>query len=242
MPKKAFGVAQTLQVYFSPKYLISAHHETPKHLPIRNRDLQIVYPEPDFNPDLEVYCVPLDFRIEAMGAEEAMKVIEDLMEEFCFKDYDSQNPDPNHCQSRVHMLARLITPYCRGIMGFECPSPFIHLPRQPAPRRQRLRQRHRSNHLPGAQLRRCADRRSKRNRTAHMTYGESGRREVHWANCQHTVDDPNFIQTQTSRTINGRRLGSNTAESDRILPNEVQHSLSLNTSTGFREDVPPGPV
>src|SRR5258708_21193243 len=81
-------------------------------MPIRDKDMKIVYPKPGYNPELEVYCVPLDFEIEIMTPEEGKKVIDEAFKDFCFKGYDPKNPDPDHCQSRVHMVARFLTPWC----------------------------------------------------------------------------------------------------------------------------------
>jgi hypothetical protein len=49
----------------------------------------------------------------------------------------------------------------------------------------------------------------------------AGRRMMHFANCQHHLNDPGFIQAITGPTINARSLGTNDAKSDLELPNEI---------------------
>jgi hypothetical protein len=67
----------------------------------------------------------------------------------------------------------------------------------------------------------------------------SGRRQMHFANCQVYLDDQYFIQAITNTTFRARMLGATTAESDLELPNEIEFSFSGNMGLTWKEDLTP---
>ena len=72
-----------------------------------------------------------------------------------------------------------------------------------------------------------------------MAAARSGRRFMHFSNCQEHLQDPYLTQALTNPVINGRRLGSNDASSDLSVPNEIDFSLSANVGHTYREDFEP---
>ena len=61
---------------------------------------------------------------------------------------------------------------------------------------------------------------------------------MHFSNCQVYLQDEYLIQAITNQVIGGRRLGSDSAESDSNIPNEIEFSLSANIGHTYREDLP----
>src|SRR5260221_3540237 len=62
---------------------------------------------------------------------------------------------------------------------------------------------------------------------------------MHFANCQHHLNDPYLIQAITDQTLHGRALGSNEARSHLSLSNEIDYSIPSNVGLTYREDVEP---
>ena len=62
---------------------------------------------------------------------------------------------------------------------------------------------------------------------------------MHFANCQHHLDDSAFIQAITGPTLNARSLGATDGKSDLELPNEIDYSFSANVGFTYREDIEP---
>lgn len=143
-------------------------------------------------------------------------------------------------QSAVHAIARLLTPYCRGIMGFDHRPPVWHY--------QANRPRAGKDYLAAiaplifegvftedAPLGTKSDETRKR-LTAAM---RSGRRTMHFANCQGHLDDEEFIGATTASVRGDRNLGSNGGEADLTLANEIEFSLSANLGLTYRADMEP---
>jgi hypothetical protein len=197
-------------------------------IPIRVKDGRYIYPKPGYNPDLGVYCNPNAPEVKSIGVEEAKKVIEEVYGEFCFRD----------AQSKTHAIARLLTPYLRGVIGFRERIPFWYF----------------DGNRPGAGKDYC-------NGVTQLVYqGEvfedmplgnnpaetskrivsalsAGRRMMHFANNQGHLDDEYFIAAVTNKKICGRRLGSNDGSADLELHNEIDYSISANTGLTVREDI-----
>jgi hypothetical protein len=191
---------------------------------------ELVAPEPGFNRKLGIYCRPNAPKIRKMDIERARTLIEQALIGFLFKNK----------QAKVHAVARLITPYARGLIGFteRLPLWFFNANRPRAGK----------DYLAGiaqiiylgyafedAPLARNSEETSKRIIAALR----SGRRMVHFANCQGHIGDAFLIQAITAKTIYGRALGSNSANSDLELPNEIEFSISANIGLTYREDLEP---
>ena len=165
-----------------------------------------------------------------MPFERAIELLKEAHADFGWKDG----------QSLVHALARCITPFCRGLMGWDARFPLWHYSGN--------RPRAGKDYLAGVtQLlyegRTCEDapleRESEETRkriTAAMT---AGRRSMHFANCQGYIQDAAFIGAITSKTFGARNLGSTEAKADLTMPNEIEFSISANVGLTFREDVEP---
>ena len=84
-------------------------------LPFRPRDSKrLIYPSKGYDPRFLTYLVddaPLD---------RALEVIEWVHREFCF----------TNDQSRIHAIARFITPFARGILGWTYEGAAVALLRE----------------------------------------------------------------------------------------------------------------
>jgi hypothetical protein len=198
--------------------------------PIRKPDGEIIFPKPGFNRSLGIYCDPRAPEITEMPLDQAIEVIEKAIAGFCWK----------IPQSKIHAIARMLTPYARGVMGFSERMPLWYFvgnrPRCGKDYLNGITQIVYLGHaFEDAPITDNYEETSKRIVSALR----AGRRMMHFANCQHHLNDPGFIQAITGPTINARSLGSNDAKSDLELPNEIDYSLSANVGLTYREDVEP---
>ena len=190
----------------------------------------IVFPDPGYDPRFSTYLDPKAPEICDVSFDRAIALFTELHADFGWKD----------SQSHVHALARLITPYCRGLMGWQARFPFWHFCGN--------RPRAGKDYLAGvtqllyegytcedAPLERESEETRKRITAALM----SGRRTVHFANCQGYIQDAVLTQAITSNTFAARNLGSTGAGADLKLPNEIEFSMSANVGLTFREDIEP---
>lgn len=83
-------------------------------VPIRTKAGKIVYPNAGFNKSLGIYCSPDAPAITLLPLDKAREVIEITLSGFCWKDE----------QSKVHAIARLLSSYGRGLMGFHARGPL----------------------------------------------------------------------------------------------------------------------
>jgi hypothetical protein len=198
-------------------------------IPVMTKNGKHIYPKDGYNPSLGVYIIsPEDVEIKIIDPLEARAVIENMFAEFCFRDE----------QSKIHAIARLLTPYLRGIIGFSERIPFWYF----------------DGNRPGAGKDYCngvsqivylgqyfedlpiSDNPEETNKRI-VAALSAGRRAMHFANCQGHLDDKFFIAAVTNKKICGRRLGSNDASADLELRNEVDYSISANIGLTVREDV-----
>lgn len=199
-------------------------------LPIRTPGDGIVFPETGYDPRFRSYLDPEAPRIRPMPFERAVELLQEVHAEFGWKDG----------QSLVHALARIITPFCRGLMGWDARFPLWHFSGN--------RPRAGKDYLAGItqilyEGRTCEDapleRESEETRKRITAALMAGRRSMHFANCQGYIQDAAFIGAITSKTFAARNLGSTEAKADLTLPNEIEFSLSANVGLTFREDVEP---
>ena len=201
----------------------------PIRLPIRLRE-SIVFPEPGHDPRFSTYLDPKAPEICDVPFDRAIELLTEVHADFGLK-------DP---QSLVHALARLITPYCRGLMGWHARFPFWHFcgnrPRAGkdylAAVTQLLYEGHTCEDAP-------LERQSEETRKRITATLMSGRRMMHFANCQGYIQDAVLTQAITSSTFAARNLGSTDARADLKLPNEIEFSMSANVGLTFREDIEP---
>ena len=199
-------------------------------LPILLPSGEIVFPTTGYDPRFKSYLDPNAPRIRPMAFEKALELIHEAHADFGWKDE----------QSLTHAIARFITPFCRGIMGWDARFPLWHFSGN--------RPRAGKDYLAGVtQLtyegRTCEDapleRESEETRKRITAALHAGRRGIHFANCQGHIQDAAFIGAITSKTFAARNLGSTDAKADLILPNEIEFSISANIGLTFREDVEP---
>jgi hypothetical protein len=199
-------------------------------LPIRKANNEVVMPQPGYNRELKVYLAPNAPKVQEIPLEKALTIIASAYVGFGFKNE----------QSRVHAIARLLTPYARGIMGFAKRVPlWFYLGNRPRAGKDYCNGIAQIVYLgrpfEDASLGNNPEETRKRITAALL----SGRRQVHFANCQGYIDDRNFIQAITAPVWNDRRLGSNGAESDLSIPNEIEYSISANVGVTYRDDIEP---
>jgi DNA polymerase-1 len=191
---------------------------------------EILFPKTGYDPRFRSYCppdapVPLE-----IGLDEARRILRDVHSEFCWKDE----------QSVIHAIARMITPYCRGIMGWSAKTPlWFYCANRPRAGKDYLagvtQILYEGKACEDAPIGKDSEETRKRITTALM----SGRRSMHFANCQEYLQDQCFIGAITSKTFAARNLGSTDAKADLILANEIEFSVSANVGLTFREDIEP---
>ena len=199
-------------------------------IPIKKQDGSVITPKRGFNRKLGIYCNPQSPQISEISLKRAKEVLDETLEGFAWK----------NDQSKVHAIARILTPYARGIMGFHARPPLWYF--------NGNRPRAGKDYLAGvaqivylghafedASLGEDSEETRKRITAAIV----SGRRMMHFANCQGFIESAPFIQAITAQVWRTRALGSTSAESDLELPNEIEYSISANVGLSYREDLEP---
>jgi hypothetical protein len=200
-------------------------------IPIKMNDGTVITPDPGFNSKLGIYCDPDTPEIDdKLSLDDAKKVLNSTLEGFSWKNN----------QSKVHAIARLLTPYGRGIMGFRARPPLWYYngnrPRAGKDYCAGIPQIVYLGHaFEDASLGDKSDEICKRITTAIV----SGRRMMHFANCQGYIESAHFIQAITAGIWRTRALGSTAATADLELPNEIDYSISANVGLTYREDMEP---
>ena len=154
-----------------------------------------------------------------MPLQKALSVLDHIHSEFCF----------TSDLSRTHAIARLLTPYARGILGQTTRVPFwFYCANRPRAGKDYLAaipllvyEGYAYEDLP---IGKESEETSKRIVAA----ARSGRHYMHFSNCQNHLQDPYLTQVITNQVIKGRSLGANSGASDLCLPNEMEFSMSGN--------------
>jgi hypothetical protein len=197
-------------------------------VPIRTINGDIIYPELGYNKSLQLYCDSHAPVVEELDHQRALDIIlKDVYGEFCFKDE----------QSKTHAVARLITPYVRGIMGFHVRTPLWWF----------------DGNRPGTGKDYCngvtqlvyqgrafedapVGENSEETRKRITAALVAGRRMMYFANCQHHLSDPTLLTAITDSVFRTRMLGATNAESDLEIINEMEFALSANMGITCKED------
>jgi hypothetical protein len=231
--EKTMSVVQARSLIENPFFisqLPKISRIAPVPLPILMRDGDIRMLRPGFNKELEIYCPLNSPPIQPLDIDQAREVLNFAHLGFEFK----------NAQSRTHAIARLLTPFFKGVIGFSEPLPCWYF--------NANRPRCGKDYLAGitqityegfafedAALGDDPEETRKR-----ITAGLlAGRRFFHFANCQGYLADKYFIQAITDRVWRDRLLGSNDAASDLQIINESEYSVSANQGLTYREDVEP---
>ena len=218
-----------------------ASHQLTNQLPIVQRvlatpipleDSENIYklPRPGYDARFFTITQPGAPKLKTMTIEDAKNLLITLHDGFCLADK----------QSGVHALARIITPYCRGIMGFDHRPPVWHYSaNRPRAGKDYLAGLahliYEGNYTEDAPIGKQPEETRKRITSAIR----SGRRFMHFANCQGNLDDENFIGATTKIGYGDRSLGSNSGAADLTMRNEIEFSFSGNQGITFRPDVEP---
>jgi hypothetical protein len=200
-------------------------------IPIRKDKGQIILPKPGYNPELEIFVDPYAPQISKMPVEEARRVIS----EEAYNGFFLKNK-----QSKVHAIARFITPYTRGLMGFQHRVPlWFYNANRPRAGKDYCAGVAQISYLGNAFEDAPLGDNPEETRKRITAALRAGRRQVHFANCQGYIDDEYFIAAITNSIWNDRSLGSNDAESDLHIPNETEFSMSANMGLTYKEDIEP---
>jgi hypothetical protein len=225
-------------VLISPQFLKHVPHvariiDVP--IPIRTKNDEIIFPKPGLNKEVGIFLNPNAPTLCEMPLEEAIQILEKAHSGFCWRNDNNEKLQ----QSKIHAFARILTPFARGLIGFNERVPlWFYDGNRPRCGKDYLagvsQIVYLSHAFEDAALSRNPEETHKRITAALR----NGRRFMHFANCQYTLDDPYLIQAITGTTYGSRALGSNEAEADLQLLNEIDYSLSANSIT-YREDVEP---
>jgi hypothetical protein len=164
-----------------------------------------------------------------MPIEEASKWIEVILSGFCFADD----------QSRTHAIARIFSPYLRGIIGWIHKHPlWLFLANRPRAGKDYLNGvaqiLYIGHAFEGAPLAESTDENRKYIGAALC----GGRRMINFANCQGFISCGNFMSLVTNSRMSMRQLGSNNADAYMELNNEADVSISGNVgSLTYKADV-----
>jgi hypothetical protein len=223
-------IAQLLEAPQFARQLPVVERILPVSLPILNANGEIVRAQLGYNPDICTYLHTNAPQMEQMTVEEAKQVLDDILGDFCFKSE----------QDRTHAIARLITPYARGLMGWTARVPlWLFTANRPRAGKDYLSGvtliLYTGEPLEDAPLEKSTEETRKR-LTAALA---SGRGFMHFANCQDELDDAMLMNVITNRVLCVRSLGDTSAKADLELPNEIDYSLSANTGIKYREDIGP---
>ena len=192
---------------------------------------RLIYPAKGYDPRFLTYLVEDAPEIdETFPLDRALEVIEWVHREFCF----------TNDQSRIHAIARFITPFARGILGWTTRVPLWHFCAN--------RPRAGKDYLSGVTLTLYEGmafedapigKESEETIKRIVSAARSGRRFIHFSNCQYFLHDQYLTQAITNRVIGARSLGANTGKSDLVLPNEMEYSISSQVGLTFSEDIGP---
>jgi hypothetical protein len=199
-------------------------------IPVLTEKGDVVFPQPGFNKDLRIYCSPSSPPMKLLSLGEALSIIERAHLGFCWRNE----------QSKIHAIARILTPFARGLMGFSERTPlWFYGANRPRCGKDYLAGVTQIAYL-GHVFEDFALTDNGEENTKRITSAlRSGRRFMHFANCQGHIKDAGFIQAITSARLRVRSLGSNDEKSDLDMPNEIDYSLSANVGLTYREDVEP---
>lgn len=186
---------------------------------------ELTVPRPGYDARFQSYLVEGAPEIREMGLAEAKGVVKKLIQDFCFRGE----------QDVVHAIAALLTPMCRGLYDrWTSRTPvFFFLGNRPRTGKDYLAgcvsilYEGRTNEDPPLD-RDQAELRKKL--TAAMI---SGRRRMHFSNCDGVLKNPVLEQVVTNERWSDRVLGGNNEVS---IPNEMEFSLSGNTGVLYTPD------
>jgi hypothetical protein len=187
----------------------------------------IVYASKGYDHRFNSFCPETSPEIHELNLSEAKELLCEL-----HRDFPLTGP-----LSITLSIARLLTPFCKGLIQFA---------RTPIWMFEANRPRSGKDYLAGctgiiyqgqANEDSPLDPEAAETRKRITAALLSGRRFMHFANCEGYIRNNAIEQIATAPLFSGRRLGSNDADSDLILANEIEFSLSANTGFEYSEDL-----
>ena len=188
------------------------------------RNERIVYPQLGYNPDLQVYTNPNSPPLSDVNYADSIGLIEELFSDFCFADE----------QAKTNAIAKLLTPFCKGLMGWGAKVPFWLFEAN----RERIGKDYlceliqivhegRASSHPAFE----SDEELRKKITSAL---RSGARRMHFGNVRGHVNSKALEQAVTAKYWEDRILGAN---ENRIFPNELEFSMSANVGATWPADL-----
>ena len=202
-------------------------------LPLLNEKGHMVMPQPGYDPLYQTYLQPNAPVIEPMDLKEAHAF---LSEEF-LGDFATGGFPWRDEQSKINALARLLTPLCRGLMGWAKAPVFALLANQPRLGKDTFAMAVQTLYTGeagvGAPLdSKGGDAEMRKRITAQL---RNGRLFIHFANMSgHVAFGTLEAATDASLSWTDRILGHSR---EAILPNEAEYSLSMNMGATLSRDL-----
>ncbi|MEM6914914.1 MAG: DNA polymerase [Verrucomicrobiota bacterium] len=191
----------------------------------------IVLPAAGYDPRFRTYVDPNAPRPEKMALHEAYEVLEDLIGNddgrgFAWKDKES----------KVAAISRLLTPYCRGLMGWKKAPVFLIMANQPRVGKDAVAYvsivLYTGVELTSPPLSKENDDEMRKRITSSLW---TGARFLHFPNMKGKIDFPSLeAATDASCIWRDRLLGGN---KEVVLPNEAEYSLSANIGAEWSVDL-----
>ena len=192
-------------------------------LPVRHKE-EICQPQPNYNPLLKAYLLPSAPQIKLVPIEEARQLIKEMLEGFCFESE----------QAAVHTVARLLTPFCRGLMGWYARPPlWVYEANRERCGKDYLngviQTVHDGNIVSNPPFN--SDEELRKKITAAL---RSGMRRMHFANMKGHISSGALEEAVTNKNWSDRTLGHSEEKS---YANEIEFSLSCNVGTTWTPDL-----
>jgi DNA polymerase I-like protein with 3'-5' exonuclease and polymerase domains len=202
-------------------------------LPLLDEKGRLVIPQAGYDPHHQTFLQPSAPAVEPMDLEDAKKF---LREEF-LGNYESGGFPWRDEQSQINAMARLLTPLCRGLMGWAKAPLFILLANQPRLGKDTFAKAvlilYTGEAGIGAPLDdKSGDAEMRKRITALL---RSGRLFIHFANMSgHVAFGALEAATDASLNWTDRILGHSR---EVTLPNEAEYSLSMNMGATLTRDL-----
>ncbi|MDP7050625.1 MAG: DNA polymerase, partial [Verrucomicrobiota bacterium] len=188
------------------------------------KDNKIVYPKPGYNADLKCYINPQNPVLSEIGFDDGLRLLEELLNDFCFADD----------QAKTNAIAKLLSPYCRGLMGWSARMPLwvFEANRERSGKDYLCELLHivhegRSSSHPAFEN----DAELRKKITSALL---AGARRMHFGNVRGHVASKALEQAITSKHWEDRILGGN---QNQTFPNEIEFSMSTNVGTTWTPDL-----
>jgi len=187
-------------------------------------DGHIHLPRPGYNPTLKAYLLPSAPAIKTMPINEARQLIHETLEGFCFESE----------QAAIHAVSRLLTPFCKGLMGWKARSPlWVYEANRERCGKDYLNGVvqivHDGNIISNPPFN--SDEELRKKITAAL---RSGTRRMHFANMKGHISSGALEEAVTNQAWSDRTLGQS---EEKKYANEIEFSLSCNVGTTWTPDL-----